>query len=323
MPLALVTGGTGFIGTALVKALHAASWCVRATARTVPERSTLPVDWREVGDIGPDTSWDGLFDGVDCVVHLAARVHVLKERSSDPSAAFRHTNVLGTARLARTCAEAGVKRFVYLSSVGVHGARSFDGPLSESSPLAPHDYYSRSKLEAEQVLAEIDRNTSLEVVVLRPPLVYGPGAPGNFARLIRLVSSGWPLPLAGIDNRRSLIYLGNLVDAILHCMHHPSAVGQTFLLDDGEPVSTPELIRMMARAMGRAVRMFELPISVLELAGALSGKRSAIMRLTNSLWVDSSLIRAHLNWTPPYSMEAGLTVTVAAMSRDVMLDSSQ
>lgn len=323
MPLALVTGGTGFIGRALLQALHASGWRVRATARTIPERSALPVDWREVGDIGPDTAWDGLLDGADCVVHLAARVHVLNETSKKPSTAFRRTNVMGTARLARACAEAGVKRFVYLSSVGVHGARSFDRPLSESGPLVPHDDYSRSKLEAEQVLAEIGRSTLLQVVILRPPLVYGQGAPGNFARLIRLVSSGLPLPLAGIDNRRSLIYLGNLVDAILHCMHHPSAVGQTFLLDDGEPISTPELIRVVARAMGRPVRLFKVPVSVLEFAGALSGKRGVIMRLTNSLWVDSSLIRLHLDWTPPFSMEAGLTMTVAGLRRDDMLDSSQ
>ena len=323
MPLALVTGGTGFIGAALLQALHAAGWRVRATARTVPERSALPVDWREVGDIGPDTAWDGLLDGVDCVVHLAARVHVLNETSKDPSAAFRRTNVMGTARLARACAEAGVRRFVYLSSVGVHGARSFARPLSESSPLAPHDDYSRSKLEAEQVLAEIGRSTPLEVVMLRPPLVYGPGAPGNFARLVRLVRSGWPLPLAGIDNRRSLIYLGNLVDAILLCMHHPTVAGQAFLLDDGRPVSTPELVRALAQAMGRPVRLFKVPVSVLEFAGALSGKRAVIKRLTSSLWVDSSLIRARLNWIPPHSMEAGLTMTVAAMRRDVMLDSNQ
>ena len=311
MPLALVTGGTGFIGAALLQALHAAGWRVRATARMVPEeRSALPVDWREVGDIGPDTAWNGLLDGVDCVVHLAARVHVLNETNKYPSAAFRRTNTMGTARLARACAEAGVGRFVYMSSVGVHGARSFARPLSESSPLAPHDDYSRSKLEAEQVLAEIGRSTPLQVVILRPPLVYGQGAPGNFARLIRLVSSGLPLPLAGIDNRRSLIYLGNLVDAILHCMHHPSAVGHTFLLDDGEPISTPELIRVVARAMGRSVRMFEVPVHVLEFAGALSGKRGVIKRLTNSLWVDSSLIRSQLDWTPPYSMEAGITMTV-------------
>lgn len=317
MPLALVTGGTGFIGAALLQALHAAGWRVRATARTVPERSALPVDWREVDDIGPDTAWDGLLDGVDCVVHLAARVHVLNETSREPSAAFRRTNVMGTARLAKACAEAGVRRFVYLSSVGVHGARSFVRPLSESSPLVPHDDYSRSKLEAEQVLAEIGRSTPLEVVILRPPLVYGPGAPGNFARLIRLVRSGWPLPLAGIDNRRSLLYLGNLVDAILLCMHHPTVAGQTFLLDDGQPVSTPELIRAVARAMDRPARLLGVPVGVLEFAGALLGKRAVVKRLTGSLWVDSSAIRSRLGWTPPYTLRQGLDATAADWQRSL------
>lgn len=310
MPLALVTGGTGFIGAALLQALHAAGWRVRATARTVPERSALPVDWREVGDIGPDTAWDGLLDGVDCVVHLAARVHVLKETSKDPSTDFRRTNVMGTARLARACVKTGVKRFVYLSSVGVHGAKSPDRPLSESSPLVPHNDYSRSKLEAELVLTEIACGSSLEIVILRPPLVYGAGAPGNFARLVRLIRTGIPLPLAAIDNRRSLLYLGNLIDAIMLCMHHPAAVGQAFLLDDGIPVSTPQLIRALARAMNRPVCLLPVPAKVLEFGGALLGKRAALAQLTGSLCVDSSLIRAKLRWTPLYSFEAGLAQTV-------------
>ncbi len=319
MPLALVTGGTGFIGTALLSALHAAGWQVRAIVRTIPENSTLPVDWREVGDIGPDTAWDGLLEEVDCVVHLAARVHVLNEASKEPFAAFRRTNVTGTVRLARACVEAGVRRFIYLSSVGVHGAGSFDQPLSESSPLAPHNDYSRSKLEAEQALAEIGRVAPLEIAVLRPPLVYGPGAPGNFARLVQLVRSGWPLPLGGIDNRRSFLYLGNLIDAILLCARHPAAAGQTFLLADGEPVSTPELIRAIARAMGRPARLLAVPAGALEIAGALMGKRAAVARLTGSLWVDSSCIRARLNWTPPYSMEAGMAATVGAWRHDSVL----
>lgn len=311
MPLALVTGGTGFIGAALLSVLHASGWQVRATARTIPENSPLPVDWRKVGDIGPDTAWDGLLEGVDCVVHLAARVHVLNEMSKEPFAAFRRTNVTGTVRLARACVEAGVRRFIYLSSVGVHGAGSFDQPLSESSPLAPHDDYSRSKLEAEQALAEIGRVAPLEIVVLRPPLVYGPGAPGNFARLVQLVRSGWPLPLGGIDNRRSFLYLGNLIDAILLCARHPAAAGQVFLLSDGQPVSTPNLIRAVAHAMGRPARLMAVPVGVLELAGRLLGKRAAVARLTGSLFVDSSAIRSRLGWVPPYTLQQGLDATVA------------
>lgn len=315
MPLALVTGGTGFIGAALLQALLVGGWHVRAVARRVPDGRAHSVDWLQMDDIGPDTIWNGLLDGVDCVVHLAARVHILNETSKEPCSAFHRTNVLGTARLADACIKAGVSRFVYLSSIGVHGAGGFLRPLSESSPFAPYDHYSRSKLEAEQMLAEISLRTPMEVVVLRPPLVYGPGAPGNFARLVRLVRAGIPLPLAAINNRRSLVYLGNLIDAITLCMAHPSATGQAFLIDDGVSVSTPQLIYALAHALGRPARLFPVPIRMLEFVGAFLGQRSPIARLTGSLWVDASLIRERLGWVPPYSMEAGLAKTVRACTR--------
>ncbi len=310
MPLALVTGGTGFIGAALLSALHAAGWQVRATARNTPEDSPLPVDWRQVNDIGPDTAWDGLLEGVDCVVHLAARVHVLDETSKEPYAAFRRTNVTGTARLASACVEAGVGRFIYLSSVGVHGAKSFVQPLSESSPLSPHNDYSRSKLEAEQALAEIGRGAPLEIVILRPPLVYGPGAPGNFARLMRLVERGVPLPFGAVDNRRSLLYLGNLVDAIALCLAHPAAANQTYLVSDGEDVSTPELIRLLAARMGRQGRLLRVPTALMELGGKLVGRGAEVQRLLGSLVVDSGKIRRELGWRPPFTLDEGLAETV-------------
>jgi UDP-glucose 4-epimerase len=176
---------------------------------------------------------------------------------------------------------------------------------------APEDAYAISKWEAEQGLQRIAQETGLEIVILRPPLVYGPGVKANFLRLMRMVQRGWPLPLGAIRNRRSLLYLGNFVDAICLCVEHPAAAGQTFLLDDGQPVSTPELVRAVARAMGRPARLLAVPVDMLEIVGTLLGKRAAVARLKGSLWVDSSLIRTRLGWTPPYSMEAGLAETVA------------
>ncbi len=224
---------------------------------------------------------------------------------------YRATNTEATLNLARQAAQAGVKRFVFISSIKVNG-EGRDAPYRETDAAAPEDAYAISKWEAEQGLRQIARETGLEVVILRPPLVYGPGVKANFQRLLQMVRRGWPLPLGAIHNRRSLLYLGNFVDAIRLCVEHPAAAGQTFLLDDGEPVSTPELIRAVARAMGRPARLLAVPVGVLEFAGALLGKRAAVARLTGSLWVDSSAIRSRLGWTPPFSMEAGLAATVAA-----------
>jgi UDP-glucose 4-epimerase len=225
-------------------------------------------------------------------------------------ALYRATNTDATLNLARQAAQAGVRRFVFVSSIKVNG-EGRDAPYRETDPPAPQDAYAISKWEAEQGLWRIARETGLEVVVLRPPLVYGPGVKANFRRLLDTVARGWPLPLGAIENRRSLLYLGNFVDAIRVCVEHPAAAGQTFLIDDGQPVSTPELVRAVARAMGRPARLLPVPAGMLEFAGALLGKRAAVARLTGSLWLDSSLIRARLGWTPPYSMAAGMAATVA------------
>jgi len=204
-----------------------------------------------------------------------------------------------------------VKRFVFVSTVKVNG-EGRDDPYRETDPPAPEDAYAISKWEAEQGLRRVAQETGMEVVILRPPLVYGPAVKANFLQLMRTVERGWPLPLGAIRNRRSLLYLGNLVDAIRVCVEHPAAAGQTFLLDDGEPISTTGLVRALARAMGRPARLLAVPVGVLELAGALLGKRAAVMRLVGSLYVDSSAIRTRLDWTPPYSMEEGLAATVAS-----------
>jgi UDP-glucose 4-epimerase len=236
----------------------------------------------------------------------------MNDKASDPLAEFREVNTEGTLNLACQAAQAGVKRFVFISTIKVNG-EGRDAPYRETDAAAPKDAYAISKWEAEQGLRQIEQETGMEVVILRPPLVYGSGVKANFQRLLHVVRRGWPLPLGAIHNRRSLLYLGNFVDAIRLCLEHPAAAGQTFLLDDGEPVSTPELIRAVARAMGRPARLLAVPVGMLKFAGALLGKRAAIARLADSLYVDSSAIRSRLGWVPPFSMEAGLATTAADM----------
>lgn len=303
----LVTGATGFVGKALCDVLTASGYGVVPAVRG---RSGMPGEV-VVGNLDVSTHWQDALSGCDAVVHLAARVHVMNDTVQDPLTVYRATNTEATLNLARQSARAGVRRFVFISSIKVNG-EGRDEPYREIDPLAPEDPYALSKWEAEQGLWQIAQETGLEVVILRPPLVYGPGVKANFRRLLDTVARGWPLPLGAIRNRRSLLYLGNFVDAIRTCLEHPAAAGQTFLLDDGEPVSTPELVRAVARAMGRPARLLPVPIGVLEFVGTLLGRRAAVARLSGSLHVDSSAIRTRLGWTPPYTMEAGLAATVGA-----------
>jgi len=305
----LVTGATGFVGRELCGCLithgHAVVPAVRKVSGLAGEAA--------VGDIDGATDWTTALNGCDSVVHLAARVHMMRESAQDPLVLYREINTVATLNLARQAAHAGVKRFVFISTIKVNG-EGRDAAYRETDAPAPEDAYAISKWEAEQGLRRIEQETGMEVVILRPPLVYGPGVKANFRRLMQTVQKGWPLPLGAIRNRRSLLFLGNFVDAIRLCVEHPAAVGQTFLLDDGEPISTPDLIRALARAMGRPARLPAVPVGVLELAGALLGKREAVARLEGSLYVDSSLIRSRLGWTQPFTMEAGLAATVAALS---------
>lgn len=303
----LVTGATGFVGRALGEHLsrHAVDW-VPAVRRPSGLHGERPV-----GEIDARSDWGAALAGCTAVVHLAARVHVMNDTAADPLALYRATNTDATLNLARQAAAMGVRRFVFVSSIKVNG-EGRDAPYRETDPPAPEDAYALSKWEAEQGLWRIARETGLEVVVLRPPLVYGPGVKANFRRLIDTVARGWPLPLGAVGNRRSLLYLGNFVDAIRVCVEHPAAAGQTFLIDDGAPVSTPALIRALAQAMGRPARLLPVPVGLLRFAGLLVGRGAAVARLTGSLWLDGSLIRTRLGWTPPYSMAAGLAATVAA-----------
>ncbi|HEY9098814.1 MAG TPA: SDR family oxidoreductase [Thiobacillus sp.] len=304
----VVTGATGFVGNALCTKLVASGYEVVPAVRG---KSGLQHEVA-VGNLNASTNWQAALPGCDAVVHLAARVHVMDDTAQDPLALYRASNTESTLNLARQAAQAGVKRFVFISTIKVNG-EGRGTPYRETDAAAPKDAYAISKWEAEQGLRLISQETGMEVVILRPPLVYGPGVKANFLRLMQTVKKGWWLPLGAIHNRRSLLYLGNFVDAIRLSIEHPAAAGQTFLLDDGHPVATPDLIRALAHALGRPARLLAVPVGLLEWAGALVGKRAAVTRLTGSLYVDSSLIRSRLGWVPPYSMASGLAKTVASL----------
>lgn len=302
----LLTGATGFVGRHTVPLLAARGHRVRAALRTASEGPWEPA---VVGDIGPATDWTAALAGVDAVIHMAARVHVMRDTASDPLAEFRRVNTAGTIRLAEQAAAAGVKRFVFLSSIKAMVDESRPAPLDAAATPDPHSPYGVSKLEAERALAEIAARTGMEVAVIRPPLVYGPGAAGNMRALLKLVATGLPLPLGGIRNRRSLIYVGNLADAVVTVLEHPDAAGQTFLVQDGEPLSTADLVRAIAAALDRPTRLIPVPQGLMALGAALTGTRAVFDRLAGTLTVDDRPIRERLGWRPPHDLATGLRAT--------------
>ena len=306
----LVTGASGFVGRALVSQLisrgQTVVGTVRHDSRELPAGSARVV----VGDLGTDTDWRAALAAVDVVVHLAARVHLMRDSAADPLAEFRRVNVEATKSLARQSAAAGVARFVFLSSVKVNGENGF---YRESDAPAPGDAYGVSKREAELALTEIAAQTGMSVVIIRPPLVYGPGVKANFRALMGAVARGVPLPFGAVDNRRSLVALDNLVDFIIRCAEHPAAVSETFLVSDGEDLSTADLIRRLARAMGRRARLVPVPPSVLMALAALVRRKDAAQRLLGSLQVDISKARRMLAWTPPITVDEGLRRAAAGL----------
>jgi nucleoside-diphosphate-sugar epimerase len=274
------------------------------------------------GDISAQTDWKQALVGVDVLVHLAARVHVMRDAAADPLAEFRRVNVQGTLNLAWQAAAAGVKRFVFLSSVKVNGeATSAPHPsprpegarerFREDDEPAPQDPYGISKMEAEAGLRDLAAQTGMEVVIIRPPLVYGPGVKANFAALMRAVQRGWPLPLGAVHNQRSLVALDNLVDFIVTCLSHPQAANQTFLVSDGHDLSTTELVRGLAHAAGVSARLLPVPVWALQAGAALLGKGDAVQRLCGNLQVDISKARSLLGWLPPVSVDEGLRRAMA------------
>jgi len=306
----LVTGAGGFIGSAFCTKILAEGWQVRGTFRSESDVSRLPdgVEAVSIGSIDSDTKWDDALAGINTVVHLAARVHVMDDTYSDPLAEYRKVNVEGTKCLAVAAANAGVKSFIFISSVKVNGEGRASA-YTEDDEEAPVDPYGISKWEAEQELHKISQTTGIEVVILRPPLVYAPGVKANFLRLVKLTKFGIPLPLGCIKNRRSLIYIGNLIDAIITCMTNPNAAGKTYIVSDGEDVSTPELIRRIGAALGKRALLLPAPVWIMKMAGRITGKYDEVERLVGSLTVDISKICRELEWKPPFSMEHGLRET--------------
>jgi len=299
----LLTGSTGFIGRKLCERLvQSEQVCLTLALRhSDAEHPNAHV----LGEFTGEAEWSAAVTGVDVVIHCAARAHVLKEHVANPLGSFRETNTAGTLALARQAAAQGVKRFIFLSSIGVNGKASTQ-PFTANDTPAPAEPYAVSKLEAEQGLWEIQRETGMEVVVIRPPLVYGPDAPGNFGLLMGIVSKGLPLPLAGISNSRSFVSVWNLVDLIATCIDHPKAAGQLFLVQDGQDVSTSDLLRGIGKAQGKPARLFWLPAPLLKAGAILLRKHSMYERLFDSLQVDDTGTRQQLDWTPPVSVDEGL-----------------
>lgn len=304
----LVTGANGFVGKALCEHLASSNHEVIACTRKNGQKSTGYSHFYIVA-IDKNTEWKSLLLGVQVVIHLAARVHVMHEKAANSLSAFQEVNLHGTVNLARQAATAGVKRFAYVSSIKVNGEYSDEKPFTESDISNPQDPYAISKWQAEQALQEIGRETGMEVVIVRPPLVYGPEVKANFLHLLDIVNRALPLPLGSINNRRSMIYVGNLVDALMLCATHPKAAGQTYLVSDGDAISSPQLIKDIALAMRKPSRVFPFPLSIIQFCARLLGKSSVIERLTESLEIDSSKIRKELGWAPPYTMQQGLQAT--------------
>lgn len=300
----LLTGATGFVGKALASSLTnehdvTLTCAVRKSNSQSPGREVI------TGELNEKTDWSEALIDQDAVVHLAARAHILKNEVADPLAEYRRVNVHGTLRLAHQAASTGVSRFVFISSIGVNGNINTRPFTTEDTPT-PAEPYARSKWEAEQGLQEICEHTDMELVIIRPPLVYGPDAPGNFGSLVHIVEKGLPLPLGAIHNKRSLVALDNLVDLIITCINHPSAANQVFLAGDGEDLSTSDLLRGVAAAMGKPLRLISLPVGLLQLGATLLGKKAMAQRLLGSLQVDISKARGVLGWTPPVSTDEGL-----------------
>ncbi len=303
-----ITGANGFVGAALFKELALRGYCVKGFTRRL-NNHIEHVQYDLTDEINEKTNWDNKLNNMDLVVHLAARVHMMCELADDALAAFLAVNMHGTVRLAKAAASAGVKRFVFVSTIKVNGEYTSVQAFNEADKSNPQDSYAISKYEAEKALRTIEEETGMQVVIIRPPLVYGAGVKANFASLIHLVNKQLPLPLANIKARRSLIYVGNLVDAIITCATHPNAAGKTYLVSDGEDVSMPQLIKKIAFALNKSSCLIPFPVALMRFFAGLMGKRSSFDRLTLSLVIDSTKIRQQLDWKPPFNMQQGLKIT--------------
>ena len=306
----LVTGANGFIGKSLCLELLRQGYSVRRAIRGRDKRA-LNVETVSIGHINSTTTWTEALSGVDVIILLAARVHVMKEISTDGGLAeFRKVNVEGTLNLARQAVELDIKRFIFISSIKVNGEETSSGaPYTAEDKPAPVDAYGVSKREAEDALRQLANETGIEVVIIRPPLIYGPGVKANFHSMMRYLDKSIPLPLGAIQNQRSLVALDNMIDLIITCTHHPAAINQTFLVSDGEDVSTPALLKLMAIALGKKAWLIPLPTVVIKQCACLIGKRAIAIRLCGSLQVDISKTRELLGWAPPVKINDALLKT--------------
>lgn len=314
----LITGATGFVGRKLCEVLKARGYFVRGAIRsnaavsdciTGKQISFLLDDVVVVGDIGPQTDWDQSLKGIDVVIHLAARVHIMQEMSSDPALAFRLVNVMGTEKVAKMAAKSGVKRFIYISSISIHGNSTDSKAYIENDKPSPYGPYALSKWEAEVSLQRISKETGLDLVIVRPPLVYGPGVGGNFFMLMRWIDRGLPLPMGSVHNLRSFVGIENLVDLIVLCVTSQQAKGETFLVSDGEDLSTPDLIRRAAKMLGKRARLISVPVGLMRGVAKLIGKEDVLNRLCNYLQVNSDKARNLLGWYPQVPLDEGLLKT--------------
>ncbi|MDR3213192.1 MAG: NAD-dependent epimerase/dehydratase family protein [Azoarcus sp.] len=311
MSAVLLTGGSGFIGQALAARLAAQGHRLRLALRSPPQQA-LPGEVFRFAGLNGDTDWSAALAGIEGVIHCAGRAHVMKESAADPLDVFRRCNVDGSLRLARQAARAGVRRFVFVSTAKVWGGRTLPGqPFTVDSAPDPDDAYARSKLEAERALRALAADGSMEVVIVRPPLVYGPGVKANFLRLMQWLDRGWPLPLAAAHNQRSLIARDNLVDLLARCLDHPAAANQVLPVSDGEDLPVAELLRRLGNALGKPARLFHVPIRLLRIGATLFGQQAMADRLCAPLQVDDGHTRRLLGWSPPLTVDEALARTAA------------
>jgi nucleoside-diphosphate-sugar epimerase len=309
----LLTGASGFVGRAgQARLLLDNKHSLRSAMRQLPGKTPSKLEFCVAPALGPDADWNMALQDVDAVIHCAARVHVMQEQAADPLAEFRRTNVEGTLCLAQQAVEAGVRRFVFVSSIKVNGEGTLRGEaFSADDAPAANDPYGISKLEAEEGLLALAIASGLEVVIVRPPLIYGPGVKANFQSMLSWLNKGIPLPFGAIDNRRSLVALDNLVDLLVLCLVHPAAAGERFLVSDGEDLSTSELLRRIGQALGRPTYLLPVPQSWLEGCARLIGREDLSQRICGSLQVNIDKTRERLNWTPPVAVNQALALTAA------------